>query len=628
MTTSAKKGTRPSPLGKSPTDQPCSLIHDELQLSVPSSPDRSQLSTPKARSTVVLQTPPLILNTFPSPKNHLPSAPSFHSDHTPNYFDDQYQFDSLEPPAWKPPEEDEVEYVDNWNYTHNNPYHYLNGYSYNKDDSSTICSSQTNNSLSKSFGSRERLGQQMLRPRGFSINSYGSRNKGSHYRHPSFGSCPNQPPQNGKKQHHRHESLPVNLFSSSSLVQSSLMFMQQQSDQSHPLLAQQEEHEKLMNGKVYKMIQPSKQNGPYEKFSHHHTSQVTADATIAGLTGTLVDLYTIDRSVDEATAKMLATSEKRKADSSRKTSVGTLRDIKAILELHRIDKMVDRFKQGLQMPIFFEEEDADMATLKELRRVDLLVGGVHMKRGKDSNDTALTDNSHQHVYNQFDLSEDEQEESWDQLGKGNDIYMPSDLFQTHQPDPFDFYDPLETLALASGGFQQSLAVTNDDLRDVMELLQCDVEIDGASRRLKEIEFVQPLLDVDRSIDAKIRFTEEKRCQKEILDLFFVDVQVDEMKKTVGMKRHADTNSKAVHQSPDPKQLLPTEKLIGGDIEESMTSGPPILSPVVTKRSIFTSREKLHSSLASSPKPLDERRANAGSTRSIFTNKEKNQGRCG
>ena len=128
--------------------------------------------------------------------------------------------------------------------------------------------------------------------------------------------------------------------------------------------------------------------------------------------------------------------------------------------------------------------------------------------------------------------------------------------------------------------------------------------------------------------TKIRFTEEKRCQKEILDLFFVDVQVDEMKKTVGMKRHADTNSKAVHQSPDPKQLLPTEKLIGGDIEESMTSGPPILSPVVTKRSIFTSREKLHSSLASSPKPLDERRANAGSTRSIFTNKEKNQGRCG
>ena len=627
MTTTAKKDMHSSsPLDRPHSDHPCSIINEEPQPSVPSTPDRSQLSTPKARAAVVLQTPPLILNTFPSPKHHLPSAPSFHSDHTPTSFDDQYQFDPLEPPAWKPPEEDEVEYVDNWNFTYNNPHHYLNGYGFNKDDSSTICSSQTNNSLSKSFGSREKPGQQILRPRGFSINSYGSRNKGSHYRHPSFGSCPQQPPPNGQRQHHRHESLPVNLFSSSSLVQSSQMFMQQQSNQNHPLLAEQEEHNKVMNGRFYKMIQPSKQNGLYEKFSHQHVSQVRADATIAGLTGALVDLYAVDRSVDEATAKMLATSDRKNVESSRKTSVGTLKDIKAILELHRVDKMVDRFKQGLQMPVFFEEEDADMTTLKELRRIDLLVGGVPTKKGKESNDTATTDNSLQNHY-QFDLSEDEQEESWDQLGKGKDIiYMSTGSFQTQpEPDPFDFYDPHETAALASGGFQQSLAVTNNDLREVMDLLQCDVEIDGASRRLKEIQFVQPLLDVDRSIDARIRLAEERRCQKEMMDLYFVDVQVDEAKRTVGMTRQADTVTKAVHQNTDAKQLLSSESVIGETIEESMTSG---LSPVVTKRSIFTSGEKLHSSLASAPKALDNHKANVGSSRSIFTDQEKNQGKLG
>lgn len=621
------------------------IRHDE-GVHIPLTPDRSQFSTPKMSQhqarAVILDTPPLILNTFPSPKNSLPRAPSFNydSDNTPTSVDnDQYRFDPLEPPAWKPAERDEVEYVNSWNNVYNHPHHYLSGYSYNKDDSSTICSSQTYNSLSKSYGSKDRPGQHILRPRGFSINSHGSAHKGSHFRHPSYGSCPQQPPRHGQKQHHRHDSLPVALFSSSGISQSSQMFMNQQSQQGHPLLAQQEEHDKRMNARAFNMIQPKKKNGPYEIYSHQHASQVKADATIAGLTGALVDLYAVDRCVDEATAKMLATSpQKKDKEKSRKTSVGTLKDIQVILEMHRVDKKIDRFKQELQMPVFFEEEDDGMTIMKELRSVDLMIEEVK----KDKNNTVKStvhENTQQKRY-QFDLSDDDDnddEESWDQLGggTGDGIYLSTDSFHT-EPDPYQFYDPHETAAMASNSFEQSyVSASCDDLHDVMDLLRCDVEIDGASRRQKELKFVQPLWEVDNSIVKWRRHVEKKRCEEEMMALYLIDVELNGAKRKFEIKNSSTTSSAnetkvdtykmSVMASADPPKEEATK---AQELNESPRQDQPPPPPAATgsMRSIFSQREKLHSSLsAAAPILTDETRVNACSKRSIFTEQEKTQG---
>jgi hypothetical protein len=638
----ANQDMHPSPSGAKHSNE-------GIHLSQPSTPEPSQLSTPKMSQhnarAVILDTPPLILNTFASLK-YLPSAPSFDSDHTPTSLDDQYRY-PLEPPAWKPPERDEIEHIDAWNNTYNNQHHYLNGYSYNKDDSSTICSSQTNNSLSKSYGSRDKPGQQILRPRGFSINSHGSI-KGTHFRHPSFGSCPQQPPRHGQKQHHRHDSLPVALFSSTSITQSL-----QHSSQQHPLLAQmaqQEVHDKRKNARTYKMIQPRKQNGPYEIHSHQHASQVRADATMAGLTGALIDLYAVDRSVDEATAKMLAVSapdKKRHGEDthSRKTSVGTLDDIQTILELHRVDKMVDKFKQGLQMPVFFEEEARDVTILKELRRVDLLIGGVHKKADIKS---TVHENAEQKQY-QFDLSEDDDDdegESWDQLGGGHGgIYLSTDSFNTEpEPDPYQFYDPHETAAMASNAYQHSFAATSqDDLHEVMDLLRCDVEVDGASRRQKELKFVQPLLEVDRSMDRWRVSVMKRRCEKEMLDLYLVDIEVNGAKRRVETKSHQQDISncekvsvsehilnegvKKVNFVPTPNTTNQPTTLQSSDDHSPQICQPPppSVTPDCTKRSIFPHREKLNNNVSAVSNASGDMQVPAGRMRSIFTEQEKTQG---
>lgn len=286
------------------------------------------------------------------------------------------------------------------------------------------------------------------------------------------------------------------------------------------------------------MIQPKK-NGLYEIHSHQHVSQVRADATIAGLRGALIDLYQVDRSVDEATARMLAISdgEKKVEESARMTSVGTLKDVQTILELHRVDKMVDRFKQGLQMPVFFEKEAMDIAILKELRGVDLEIEECRKKSKGESNAKERGEQNKQSVNKQkqyqFELSEDEDEEEyWDQMGGGGDgIYMSTNSFGTEEADhdPYRFYDPHETAAVASNAYQQTYSATQDDLQDVMDLLRSDVEIDRASRRNKELEMVRPLLDVDRTMEKWRVDMEKKRCEKELLDLYLVDVAIDEAK---------------------------------------------------------------------------------------------------
>ncbi|KAL7476507.1 hypothetical protein ACHAW6_002364 [Cyclotella cf. meneghiniana] len=701
---------KPSPTSASPAGRHHRPFDSD---EAPPTPATSHLSTPKmsqhsARS-VILETPPLILNAFSSPTPHLQSAPSFHSDHTPTYPEDdndQYHFDPLEPPAWRPPEQDELEYVESWNYAHNNPRHYLSGYSYNvKDDSSTICSSQTgNNSLGKSYSSRDTRSQHMqtLRPRGFSVtsNSHGSHsNKGhSHIRHLSSGSCPQQPmPRGGLSHHHRHDSLPVALFSSSTFAQSSQPLMQSQHTQNpddthqhHPLLQQQsrdkdqQQSQTRINQRTYQMIQHGKRNGPYEVHSRQHASQIRADATMAGLYGVLIDLYAIDRCVDEATARMLATSntnevgkknrgkEGEETKPSRMTSVGTLNDVQTILELHKVDRMVDRFKQGLQMPVFFEEEAIDIAIFKELRRVDLLIEGCHRKNDKDVTNTINRENgrnkgySAKHKQYQFDLSDDEdEEESWDQLGGGHcdDIYFSTDSYGTAPAeDPYHFYDPHEVAAMVSNTYDQSyaLATSHDDLHEIIDLLQSDVEIDGASRRQKDLEMVRPLLEIDRSMDRLRDRMEKKKCQKDLLDLYKVDLEVDGAKRRVG-SRTINTD-RVVPNAINSEKIMTEENCEVGfessqiisSVEEDYVvlssescsdmsmpvqniaeqthlpfSDPPkdlqSPSPVTlecTKRSIFPHREQLSAGMVAAATNTTSAQATASSKRSIFTEKEK------
>lgn len=544
--------------------------HQQTMSDIYQQPSTPDMDTPKmsqrnARS-LILDTPPLILNTIMNTtSSHLPSVPSFCSQATPTYMEDTY--DPLEPPAWRPPEADEIEYVDSWNNSYNNQHHYLQP-GYHKDDSSTICSSQTNNSFTGGLGSigTNNKGQQTLRPRGLSITSYGSQGRG-HSRNQSVGSCPQPPPRHGHGSHHRHDSLPVSLFSSLHISQQA----QSHPSQGHPLLAQQSQQptpQSRLNKQAIGFIQPRKETTPYEMHSHINESQVQADAALAGLEGILVDLYVIDRCVDGATARMLATHEEddsssksggvadifrlqdgKEKDSSsrtasqkqRKTSVGTLQDIQTILELHRVDKMVDRFKQGLQMPVFFEEEAWETTVWKELRKVDLEVDAAYRKERQDTKENYVEEKgdmkkhrqNSKHMSCQFDLSEDEEEEDWDTMeGDHGGIYLSTDSFigGDEENDPYAFHDPHEMDALRSNVAHHSLAAaTSDDLRFVIDLLRTDVEIDGASRRHKEFEMVRPLLEVDQMMEKSTVRMNEKSLQSDLQALYLIDLEVDAAK---------------------------------------------------------------------------------------------------
>ena len=157
--------------------------------------------------------------------------------------------------------------------------------------------------------------------------------------------------------HRRHPSLPVSFFSSAS----------QQGSLSHQLFPTLEgnQNQPQMRKQYVNLLQSTTKSTPYELYSHHNVSQVQADGAMAGLNGILLDLYVVDRTVDSATAKMLATNEEvgaaranenKKVDSTfkkeggkqpssqkpRKTAIGTLDDIQCILELHKLDKIVDK----------------------------------------------------------------------------------------------------------------------------------------------------------------------------------------------------------------------------------------------------------------------------------------------
>ena len=458
-----------------------------------------------------------------------------------------------------------MEYLDNcWKNNHRK-----------EDASSTICSS------SQSYGSRDNAAtvsssynnKQFLRPRGgISLHSL-------HARHPSYGSC--HPPRNKKcnnSQHYRHESLPVSLFLSNVASSDQLLFMQQQQQQ--PSSKNHHHHHPLLHQKRTRPFP-----NVYEtKHQSRHSSQIRADATMAQLHGPYIDLYAVDRTIDTArrnniTYQTVSMNNQQPREHCSLTEE-VYSDVQSILsELYKVDKMVDRFKLGLQMPelLLDEEQDNVESTLRELRRMDLWKDyheqqlPSSLKSNKDIKKTTVR-RKNREQYCQFDLDdcpiETNEEYNMENDDKGCALDVPkfhednyidasNDDLYSLKPDPYQFHDPYEMdgmIPIHSHHRQE------DDLRQVLDLLRTDVEIDGASRHVKEMNSVQSLLEVDRSINKMKEGANKRRCERELLELYRVDVEMNNAKCRM-----------------------------------TATSGVPSDCSIITghqkKRSIFTEREK-------------------------------------
>jgi len=543
----------------------------------------------------------------------------------------------LEPPAWKPPEQEEIEYTDAWNSAYGSyQSHFLQPF-HAKDDS-TIGSNQTNNSLFAHTSHSSRGG---LRPRGFSICSNGDSIEISSQSHlppqPSHRRFPSLPGSSKRPQpgHRRHPSLPQNIFSSQPAMQHPLLpptiVSTQTTNQRRPYSPSHHEvnHQTRPRDQAMKLLQSSTQHAPYEIHSSHHTSQVQADAALAGLTGTFIDLYAVDRSVDTAAAIMQATKED---DRERKTALGTMQDIQCILELYRIDKMADRFKVDLQMPLFMEEEAWVHDVYKDLRRIDIEMKLYSRRMNATERNAAglaveKRNDVEQREESHFDLSDSD-----DESLSGEEIFMKAESFLSDD-DPYNFFDPHETSALRSNKCQTTeiCSSINDDLRDVIELLKTDVEIDGASRRHAEMEMLRPLIETDQEMNKlKESAALQELWTDELKALYAVDLEVDRAKTRdtskpaeAGMsditktERHA-TSSQEVKEAlarhiPNVSQpCCPTSPEV---INVNVSSAPPpapMTSPETSRRSIFAPQQK------NEPvKPAD-----SAPKRSIFSQKEK------
>ena len=547
---------------------------------------------------------------------------------------EQGQDHLLEPPAWKPPEQDEIDYTDAWNSAYgNNQSHFLQPFSA-KDDS-TIGSNHTNHSNSNSLfahcGNSLSSSQGGLRPRGFSLHSNNDSieissqpQQSIHRRYPSLPGS-SKPPQPG---HHRQPSLPKNIFSTQPTAHHPLLPPTIVSTQStHQQKPRHQSSQTKTCDQVMKLIQSSTQHTPYEVNSSHHTSQVLADAALAGLTGAFIDLYTIDRSVDTAVATMLAT---RDDDRERKTALGTLHDVQCILDLYRVDKLADRFKIDLQMPLFMEEEAWVHDVYKDLRKIDVEME-LHARRTnateKDAADIAVqtqNDVDQQEEFH-FDLSDSDDED----LG-GESIIMKAESFMK-EDDPYHFFDPHETAALRSNKYMayEICASNTDDLRDVIELLKTDVEIDGASRRHAQMEMIQPLLETDQEMHKwKESSVLQEMWSDELKALYAVDVEVDRA-KTMNASKLAESGPpgiKVEKTEPTSNASQEVKEALARHIHNVSQPFCPT-SPEPRRTNVSAPLTSPEPSRRSAYKPqLEEqsvKQADSVPKRSIFTQKEKN-----
>lgn len=587
----------PSPLDGN--DQSSRRAQDD-RLTSPSSPSQpgmcaSQLSTPvmsqHRAKMLVLDTPPAAAFNIGGEKDaslniSFPSAPDFQTQttmmtsippqQTPAFMTMSSQYDTLEPPAWKPPEPDEIEYTDAWNNTYNNQHHYLQPFTTTiiKDDSS-IGSNLTNNSLMNT--SVICNAHMPLRPRGISCSLTSDA--------ASIGSCPQSQRVGGggggghhASHHHRHPSLPVSIFSSTLLPHSNVFSTEQ-------------------NKRYLHALQPTKKNNPYELNSDFNRSQVQADGAKAGLVGTILDLYMIDRMVDCASAKMLVrrsdtkliehncldvalTSRKTNVVSSkhpshsRRTSLGTVDDICCILELHKVDKLVDRFKHDLQMPQFLEAEAWEGSVWKELRRTDVDIENLKLKAVEHSTKENEEVPRRETPILQFQYDDDHDDDANEQSrGFEVDDAVVGGSGCMSSGSSYHFFDPHEADGLHAHSYQHSkVAVsTSDDLRDVIELLRTDFQVDGASRRNKEMELIRPLFLIDQEMNKmRVRSEAKDIWDTNLKALYQTDLEVDNAKAR-----------RCSHESPKEKKgkgSLPlmesSEQLTNEEVKEIFSQHIP------------------------------------------------------
>jgi len=652
--------------------------------STPISLDKTPVMSQHNTLDLVINTPPALhgetdMPCFSSPTNLNTPPAGEDAQNTPSIFVKE----PLTCPSWHPPDKEEVEYTDAWNNSYDNRHHYMQP-PVAKDDS-TIGSNQTNDSFN--VGSFPSNG---LRPRGFSVHSYDAH---------SIGSCPH-PVQRGAKQHRRNPSLPISLTGGAG---SGLGSGQQ--------LFQAELHKQYLNS-----LQSTKMNSPYELHAHHNSSQIKADGAMAGLNGVLLDLYMVDRSVDSASANMLAAGksggsvgggrhsrrgsydkdviafvttiqEDIKNDDNeesahtkekpRMTALGTKDDIHCILELYKVDKTVDKFKHDLQMPQFFEEEAHESTVWNDLRRTDVeMEEYARKKRASETKENRVVETevlgqqgSRDPQY-QFELSDDEEDDDiWNPEGElgGEDIYLHAESLLTDY-DAYQFFDPHEAALLNANSYHstQVSASINMNLDEVIDLLRIDAEIDGASRRHKEMMLINPLLEIDLQMDKLKDQSEAKDMWVgDLRDLYLVDVEVDGGTKKFtpkpqsvknGEVQISDTDEKAIkstkeqdlspipskqHTKEEAKAMLsqhspqvpkycptsPQHTSITTTTEQAsdfaLPPPVPMSPPVSTRRAIFSAKEKKIDNAATTVVPAQ---ANVTTTpkRSIFSKQEKTQ----
>jgi hypothetical protein len=459
----------------------------------------------------LLCTPPLLYSTEPaaSLNDEYRSTPSISSGH----------HDTLEPPAWKPPEAEEVEYTDAWNNMYNNQHHFLQP-DFPKDDSSVGSNLTSNSLMNKIIISNAPA----LRPRGISLSITDAG---------SIGSCPHT--RRGCAQHHRIYSLPVSFFSSTSQQ----VFHSERDNQSQSQL----------NKQYLNALQTTKQRAPCELHSHYNQSQAQADGAMGGLDGILLDLYVVDRSVDSAAAKMLATKggggsgvfmqngySHSYPKKSRRTSLGTLNNIQCILELHKVDKIVDRFKQDLQMPEFLEEEAWEDSVLKDLRRTDVVMeeSARKLMSKKEREETGKVRYEFNVMY-----GEDNADQKGDQGMGAEDGMLLDESFVTDH-DAYKFFDPHEIEVPLANSYQYSqvAASIHDDLHDIIDLLRTDLEVNVASRRQKEMEMIRPLLEIDQQMNTSKELSKTRLLwDADLKALYLTDLEIDAAKRKCALAPH-------------------------------------------------------------------------------------------
>jgi hypothetical protein len=280
---------------------------------------------------------------------------------------------------------------------------------------------------------------------------------------------------------------------------------------------------------------------------------VKVDGVMGGLDGTLLDLYEVDRYVDDcATAKNMATKSSSGGNggvlrsgqngesrhSPRKTSIGTLTDIQCILQLHKVDQLVDRFKHDLQMPEIFEKDVLDGLVLMDLRKTDVEIVEYmkknNKKKQKQKDEIQLSGIVPSSDLNGLSDGEEELGFQKEELSMGLvDSFRLTERSLATEPDPYHFFDPYEIEKLSSNAFHhlQVSASIHDNLDCVIDLLRTDYEVTSACRQRKDMDIIKPLLEVDQYMNKLKQCSEAKDLwDADLGELYITDVWVVAAKK--------------------------------------------------------------------------------------------------